>query len=609
MLNDLVSTSKQTRELLQDYILGVCIRKNSAYDEHQAYCLARDKAYQRSCSKDGSLTVPVVFSQIKSIQAMLNNIFVSRTPIFQAVANKELTHEATVLTALMERDATFFNWRNQLSSAFLDGLKYNLLAVEVDWTERKRFVYDATSNTRKLMETTYAGNRIKRLDPYNLFFDPRVPLPQQHINGDFAAYVELYTYSQFARFWQENKEFLYTDTKNSIGECAPKLYTVPPIRKDSNRGDDTLNVNWDTFLETRTNAKKLLNGVEIITCYFRAVPLDFNIVVPDRSRVQTFKAIFANETLIHLSVYNSNHNYIPIIFDQPMDPGTSYQAKSVAESIEDIQELASSLWNAEMQATKRVIVDRAIYNPALVSPEHVNNVNASRIPMRRVSYNADPSRAFYKIPYDDPALGLRLQQARETFGFAYTITGQNPVTQGQFVKGNKTNQQFQESMMASQSRIIDLAISLEGQFMQAIKMLLVENIFSYLGPGKVLDRESQETLTVDPERLRNIAYEFEIADGLFEAQKLIGFQEFLNFFTVLSSFPDVRMQYDIAGMLEYIGKTSGARHIADFKLTPEQQQQMMQNAMAMAAMQSIGEAAGPTMQQQIANQQAQSQQE
>ena len=599
MLNSLLPASQTTRDRITEFVFNVCINKISTHECRRERYRKRLENYLRQAKTD-KLTVPVVYSQVKASQAVLDNIFVTRTPLFQVVAGKEYVQEAQVMTALIERDANFYKWRKHFTALFLDVLLYNICAAEVEWKETKRFVYSPENSIRKLVDTSYVGNSIKRISPYNLFYDSRVPVSAQHSDGDFIAYVEQFTHTQFEKFWQANKEFLYTDSKKEVYDNVvnSNLYYEPEIKQTLE--PSKLNL-WDTFLDPdskKKNLHRLENTVEFVTCYFRAVPNMLDLVVPDRARVKNFKALFANKKLIHLELLEANYDYFPLVVSTGIDDALDEEANSFAESIEDIQDLASSLWNAELEATKRVIADRFVYNPTLINPEHANNLKVSRIPLRRTTYNTNPKDAFAQIPFTDQALGLRLQQAREIFNFAYTITGQNPVAQGQFVKGNKTNDQFRESMAASQSRIIAIAVALSNQFFDPIKSIILDNLIANVTVEEVFDKESQQTLQANPEKLRNIAFSFELADGLFEAQKLVGLDSFMTFFSMLMSLPEVRMEYDIPGMLEYIGTVSGARHLKDYKLTPEEQQAMLQKLMAMQVATSGGEAIGAAIPQQ-----------
>ena len=76
-----------------------------------------------------------------------------------------------------------------------DGLKYDLGAVEVCWETKKTFTVvtaqEADISRGAAQETLYSGNYIRRLDPYNIILDVRVPPEYNHSMGEFAGYTEI----------------------------------------------------------------------------------------------------------------------------------------------------------------------------------------------------------------------------------------------------------------------------------------------------------------------------------------------------------------------------------------------------------------------------------
>lgn len=629
MLNNLLPLTQQSKEKLIDFVFNTCINKISNIETLRAYYTDRDLAYVREYKKAQEatsnkndkgnfkeFTVPVVLSQYSSIKATLNNIFTSRTPIFQAVAGTEFLDEASKINAIFTRHANQLKWRRNLSMCIGDGLRYNLFATEVDWVEWKKFRVDGESESRKFTEVLYSGNSIERLDPYNTFFDTRVSPADMYMHGEFAGYVDFEPKSKFQKFWFENRQKLYVDSKPGIGTSelvtgnVKTNYYVPSLRSGSDVETDTTYTDWSTFLDDLPNQSRNSHtgdytfGVEKTKMYCRLVPADFGINVPDAKRPQIFQLIFANRVLIHASLYISTHDYIPILFGQPNEDGLNYQSRSVTESVEDIQTLASKLWNAEILATRRVVSDRGIYDPTMIDPKAINSPNtAAKIPLKRSAYSVKPSDAYYQIPYSDPALGLRLQQAASIFSFADQITGQNPVKQGQFVKGNKTNEQFQESMGASESRIIDMAILLEDQFFSPLKFLLLENVLTFQAGDEIYDEQTKQLLKVNPQKLREVTYEFEIADGLFGPDKTVGLVAFTQMFQNVMAIPQFQSTYDIEGALAYLAEINGAKHFKDYKLTPEKQLERAQRLAQQQAIINAGAAGGTQAGQNEANNQ------
>jgi hypothetical protein len=79
---------------------------------------------------------------------------------------------------------------------FRDGLKYNFHGVECEWQQKTVAAVETDPkfpNSAKPKQQLWQGNVMRRMDPYNTFFDPRVHPAEIHSEGEFAGYTELYT--------------------------------------------------------------------------------------------------------------------------------------------------------------------------------------------------------------------------------------------------------------------------------------------------------------------------------------------------------------------------------------------------------------------------------
>lgn len=604
-----------------------------------SYMLDRDKAYAREAENNteatrlnkaaqasrSKLTIPLVYEQVDSARAFLAGVFLANDPVFETVAAPELMDAALALNAIYEKDSRNFRWKSELSKCFLDSLKYTLCAAEVTWVSEQVYAPEVAQAIQGLqpeessLQVVRTGNKVKRLNLYSTFWDTSVEPHLIHEHGDYAGYVERYSAIRLITLL------------NSLP--AEGRMVDPHVQKDVDRmkaglGGGYNGVNLPAFMDyagvesgidpytsaamfdvtdEELKKRKTLNKLSgtghfvVTTLYIRIIPEMLGISSPGAEAVpQVWKFIIVNDAVVAYAERQTNaHNFLPIIFGTALDEGQGYCTKSFAHNVEDFQRGASDMLNAEIQSTKRILTDRGIYDPSRIAAQHINNPNPSaKIPLRPAAYGTNPGEAYYPIPFEDRMAGARLQQAQLIGSFANQITGQNPVSTGQFVKGNKTNEQFQQSMGSSDARRYAMAISLHASFITTIQEVTKLNILQYQPPANLFSSSTGEVAKVDPQELRAAATEFKVADGLVPAERRASTEMLQVAAQTLASMPEGNMEYDVMGMLAYIFKLRGVKDLDKFKRTEEQQQQRLAQIQAQTAAQTPPEQGEQQQQQQ-----------
>jgi hypothetical protein len=156
--------------------------------------------------------------------------------------------------------------------------------------------------------------------------------------------------------------------------------------------------------------------------------------------------------------------------------------------------------------------------------------------------------------------------------YANLISGQNPVKQGQFVKGNKTDGQFQESMASSNERMFAMAMNIEDTMMYAIKEMTKINILQYQPAEELVNRQEAVAVSVDPGKLREVQMAFNIADGLLSADRLAKSDLALQAIQMLGQLSAAQQQppsYDLLGMAVHMLEQQGLKGLSQFKIAQQ----------------------------------------
>lgn len=533
-----------------------------------------------------NLTVPVVMPAVESAVTYQTSVFLQGIPLFGVTASPAFMDAAKQMEAVIDSQAVQGGWTREFILFFRDAFKYNFAPLEVSWdrTVVPSFETDVGFSAKQARpkEIIWEGNTVKRWCPYNTIFDGRVCPADIPEKGEFIGKTEMMSRIALKDFVNKLPEKIVDNIKEAFesglgsGGTGTTFY-LPEINPnalanfDKNKYIGTNWLEWAGVTGADTGKIRYKDMYEVTTLYARIIPSDFSIAVPARNTPQVWKFIIINNSVVIYAERQTNaHNLLPVLVAQPLEDGLAYQTKSLAANVQPIQDISSGLMNSVIASRRRAISDRGIYDPSRISEAHINSPNPSaKIPVRPAAYGKNIAESYYSIPYKDDQSVEIIRQIPMFQRFADIITGQNPARQGQFVKGNKTQHEFDTVMNNANGRDQVTAILLETQIFAKLKMMLKSNILQYQGAGQVLSRESNQMVTVDPVQLRKAIMEFKVSDGLTPSDKLINADTLSVALQQIGTSPQIGAGYNIAPLFSYLMKTQGA-DLKEFEKPPAQ---------------------------------------
>jgi hypothetical protein len=539
-------------------------------------------------TKFQNVTVPVVMPAVEAAVTYQTSVFLTGTPLFGVVSSPKWINQAKQLEVILDNQATRGGWTLELSKLFRDGFKYNIAAIEVPWETRMVPRYETDLSVSASQATTkqveWAGNSVKHLDMYNVFFDTRVHPCNVSEHGEFAGYTEFMSRIAFKDFVSRLPDKLITNITaafesgtagSGLSNERSATYYIPEINNAMlEKPQDTVTgTNWLSWAGITNKDPKIRysDGYEVTTLYARILPSDFGLKVPSPNTPQVWKFIIVNHSILIYGERQTNaHNRIPILFIQPLNDGLGYQTKPLSINVEPIQSLTSALWNSAVASRRRAVTDRVLYDPSRITEAHINNPNpAAKIPVRPAAYGKPVGESVYQFPFRDDQAQFAMQETQQLLGMADMITGQNKVRQGQFVKGNKTQREFDTVMGNANGRDQTISILLEAQFFTPFKSILKSNILQYQTQELLLDKNTGQELEIDPVELRKAVLEFKVSDGLTPTDKLISADAWTTAVQTIGTSPQISQGYNLAPAFSYLMKTQGA-DLSPFEKSPEQ---------------------------------------
>jgi hypothetical protein len=532
-------------------------------------------------TKFQNIVVPVVMPQIENAVTYQQSVFLSGYPIFSCVSLPEFAEEANQIDTIMGEHSIHANWVVNLLQALRDGFKYNLMAVEVDWAQERTAVATAGTTETKVV---WEGNKIKRLDLYNTFWDTRVKPSEVAEVGEFAGYHELKGRLAFKQFVANLPiKSKITEAMDSAEQPIDSGQTFgnygnfyfPLLNPSSLIARDKMGTfNWGAWAgyEKSSKGMQYKDYYLVTTLYARILPSDFDIVAPAKNTPQIWKFyIVNNQVVIYAERMTNAHNMLPIVFAQPLDDGLGYQTKSMTETVEPFQSIISAFANATMAAQRRGISDRKLYDPSRISPAAINNDNPNaNIAVRPSAYGQELSKAVYAFPFQDSQFQYNQANMQGFLAMANQATGLNPARQGQFVKGNKTKFEYADVMSNANGRDMTVSLMLEGGFFTPVKKMLLTNILQYQGQATVPNPMTGEVVAVDPVALSKATIVMKVTDGLTPSDKIIDGDTLTQAVQLLMSDQGaISSEFNMGDMVSYLFSSRGAK-LGTFKKSPQQ---------------------------------------
>jgi hypothetical protein len=633
----LVRISEKSQVRLRDYLLQC--KNLSMQNWNIRYMMQEvDKAYMReqdyteenlkakranrsgNTNKFRNITVPVVMPQVEAAVTYQSSVFLTGVPLFGVDSSPDYEDQAKQLEAILDNQAIKGGWKRHFMMGFRDAFKYNFMATEVVWDRQIVPIIDTNVASRSAngMEPTnviWSGNTVKRLDPYNLYWDIRYSVADVSLRGEFAGYDELISRIELKTYLARTPYIIKNNIINAfeaptvgitIGADYTSLnYYVPQISQIQMLNPLVANqFNWLAWSGLESSKGKVIEYKNIYqksTLYARIIPSDFEIDAPAPNTPQIWKFVYINNyTLIYAQPCALSYDNLPILFAQPNEDGLCYQTKSLAQNAVDFQDVTSAMMNSVIAARRRGISDRTLYDPSRVAEQHINSDNPSaKIPVRPAAYGKPVSEAVYAFPFRDTESPLLLQEIPQLISMSSELNGQNRAKQGQFVKGNKTRKEFDTVMANANGRDQMTAMGLEDQYFTPLKEMLKLNVLQFQTPETLYSRELQAAVNVDPVSLRRASLTFKVSDGLIPAEKLIQGDALGSALNAIGTTPAIAGGYNMAPMFSYLMKTQGA-DLAPFEKSAQQQAYeqaagMWQQTVQMIAEQTLkaGQAVNP----------------
>ena len=503
-----------------------------------------------------SIVSPAVEAEV----AFMYALFLSDPKIFSVVSSEKYKDLARGIQAANIEHSRHTKWLKNLLKFFRDTAKYNLGFVTATWVQRETYipVLNDQGDREELNPIIWEGNQVKRVDPYNAVFDHTVDISELAEHGEFfitceaITQIELYKLLSSLKGVPENVGKVYNmnevmwRSSNSVtpeglkfkeldvAEVVPSFILNTDIKKDKNSWFEFAGITEDINKSKMPKSDSLYN---LNVCYVRLVPELYGCKVPEEDKIQIWKVIIVNGThVVYIGRETNVHSFLPVGAAQPIEDSLGQNTLGLVLPLRGLQELGKQLKDRRLASLDRNISDRAIYDPNSIDPADMKRSEGksdAKIPLRPTAREIDLKRAYMSIPFTDTTSQLFDREVAFIHQQADSQTGINAASRGQFVKGNKTLEEYQDVMSNADSKQYARAAAIESQAFSDIKHIIKWNLVQY-GKEQVFQNPiTGEEIQLNEAELRKAVFNFKLSDGLNPSSKFLNTQEAIGLFQLL----------------------------------------------------------------------------
>jgi len=514
-----------------------------------------------------SVIVPYSYATLHAAATYIHSVLLGRKPVFPLLATRGTeTERARRMEIALQHNLDASRGQETLWQLIWDPLIYGFGVVKNGWETRQGQTIQWLLGQRQLVnETIFAGNVVAAVDPYSFVPDPRVPIHQCNIRGDFMfCEVQVSTTTlrdlekRGAMKWvneglQKNRQYRNTTDDSSVSESRRRIKIG--IRADS--------------LVTPTNVTQFSCVREGTV---RLVPKDWGLGDEDTS--QLWKFSWFKGQIIQAEPLGMIHNMHPMAATEPTSFGHDFMSVAMHDMIGPFQDVLSWLVSSRMENVRAAINNQFIADPARVD---INDVRASPIGrvirLKQTAQGLPIKEAIEQVIVNDVTRG-HLADIQTMRILADTITGVNDNLRGiQTAGGRRSATEARQSMQAGAQRLSSMAIRLSAQAFAPLAQQMIMNIQQFM-PDKLWvemtgDDGMPASTQLTPDMLVG-SYNYQVSDGTLPYDKQAMLEAWKEIMFGIAKDPELRQAYSLPNIFRYVAELGGAKNIDSFKRQMEQ---------------------------------------
>jgi hypothetical protein len=569
---------------------------SEAEDKFVAYMPATDNDKTREgLKKQGkpqytTLEIPYSYAQLLSAHTYWTSVFLSRTPIFQFTGRHgESEDSVQAVEAVIDYQVTVGKMLMPFYIWLLDVGKYGLGIIGNYWDREVAYVTQMVEQPRTYMGiaipgtsqkvrqtrevTSYLGNKIFNIRPFDWFPDPRVPISQFQ-KGEFCGrYVEV--------GWNNVKQ----SAANNIYQNFDRLKGTKPGSWLKELGSSQLQLpnrlQGQDIIASGTPAtspeEDKLDFVSLMEMCVELIPSEWELGNSNKPEKWMF-TIGNDAVVLRAAPLGCLHNQFPFVIIEYEMEGYGLFKRGLMETLRPMNDVMTWLFNTHFHNVRKVLNDQLVVDPSRVVMKDVTDPNAGRIiRLRPEAYGSPAGDAIHQLQVVDITrshltdIGGVAEMMQRLSGVTDNIMGM--VNQG----GRKTATEVRTSSAFGINRLKTNTEYFSAGGFAPLSQMMLQNTqqyydqgFKFRIAGELMTR-AQTFVQVDPEALAGF-YDFVPVDGTMPVDRYALANLWKELLAGMRTLPSLMMQYDLGAIFGYVAQLAGVRNLQQFKLqvTPDE---------------------------------------
>lgn len=522
-----------------------------------------------------SVTVPYAFSVLNTIVTYLVHTFCGNTPMFPINATKaDFVQSAQFMEQFIQYNAEHTRLIKHLYQFLNDANMYGVGILRNQWTVEKKLrtewiessslgfagisLGSKTWHKNRKERIVFEGNETCAVDPFMFFPDPRVPMAEVNSQGEFVFWKD-YIGKHKLLSLQKAGLFSYIDKCSPLAGDQFSAYAANQSARGLMSGGTQI-AGIDTKLNSSSDVYEVTQG----TCTI--IPAELGLGEEEYPVKYLFTWVNKKQ-IVQAEPLNYDHDKHPVSVTEPYSMGYGFGQPSIVDYMAPLQDAMSWLINSHMDNVKTMLNNMWLVDPSRVELQDLKQAGPGKlIRLKRAAYGTDVNAAVRQLQVHD-VTSSHLNDFGLIMKLADSLAGVNDNLKGlQDSGGRKTATEVRTSAEAGASRLASLATRISSQGIVDYTEQCVLNAQQFLSEDFELHVSGEQgNIKVSPQMLVG-DFNYPVHDGTLPMDKIAMVDVWKQIFQTVASDEQMRSQYNVAGIFDYLAKLGGAKNIEQFHL-------------------------------------------
>ncbi len=431
--------------------------------------------------------------------------------------------------------------------------------------------------------TTYEGNKVYNVNPFDWLPDPRVPM-QQFQKGEFCALRRSLGWNQIK--YKEAQGFYM-----NVDQIKTSSGTKTERHNSSNTGTRPQDQNY--FDEDGLKHPSMVHLYEV---YVELIPSEWGLAKRDFPEKWVF-TITQDKTLIIGAVpLGAYHCRFPFDIIELEPDAYSLYSRGFPQILKPIEDTMNWLINTHFFNVRAALQNLFIVDPTRVNIRDLEDpLPGGLVRVRDIAVGSDVRTAVHQIQVQD-FTRQHLSDLQTMQGIGERIAGINDQMMGaQQGTGRKTATEVRTSTSFGVNRQKTIVEASSAMGMQPHARMLVQNTQQYYTAEKQfriagsLAEEGSGFINVTPGDIEGF-YDLVPVDGSLPVDRLAQVKLWQEMMVQAQSSPDIALKYDFGRIFEFVASLAGIKNVSQFRVEVQPDEQVLQQVKLGNLVQATGPA-------------------